>query len=66
MMMKIMNMKVMTMNKIFALILILSVSFTANASELTDTANKDWLELVRKYTSEDLTGNFEQVENDYK
>lgn len=60
--MKIMKMK----NKIFALLLIMSVSLTANASELTDKADKDWLELVRKYTSKDLTGNFEKAEFDYK
>ena len=60
------NTKMKMKNKIFALILILSVSFTANASELTDTADKDWLELVRRYTSEDLTENFERAENDYK
>lgn len=64
-----MKMMMKTMNKIFALILIFSVSLTADASELTDKANKDWLELVRKYTSEDLedlTENFEEIENDYK
>ena len=60
-------MKTMTMmkNKIFLMILIF-ISTVAHASELTDTANKDWLELVRKYTSEDLTINFEEAENDYK
>lgn len=66
-MMKIMmmtNMKMMKMmNKIFAVILIFSFSVSVNASELTDTANKDWLELVRKYTSAD---NFEQIENENK
>lgn len=46
-MITIMNMK----NKIFTLIF-LSFAFTANASELIDTANQDWLELVRKYSNE--------------
>ena len=50
-------------NKIFALLLIMSVSLTANSSELTD---KDWLKLVKKDTSKDLAENFDKAEIDYK
>ena len=43
-------------NKFLALSLILLISVTgANASELTEAANKDWLELVRRYISADKT-----------
>ena len=60
-----MKKKMMMMNKIFVLILILFFSVSVNASELTDEANKDWLELVRKYnkTSSD---NFEEIESENK
>ena len=43
----------MKMNKIFAAVLFFSFAFAAHASELTDMAGKDWLELVRKYLSDD-------------
>ena len=51
------------MNKIFVIFIILLFSVSSYASELAETANKDWLELVRKYTSAD---SFERAEDDYK
>ena len=55
------KMKKMSMktNKIFIAVLFFSFAFAVtlparlNASELTDTADKDWLELVREYSSDD-------------
>lgn len=49
----------MKTNKIFIAVLFFSFAFAvtlparSNASELTDAADKDWLELVRKYSSDD-------------
>ena len=53
MMKNMMTMMKMMNKKIFAAVLFFSFAFAANASELTDMANKDWLELVREYSSDD-------------
>lgn len=48
-----MTMKTKTTNRFLACVLAVSLCACAEGSELTDTANHDWLDLVRLYTSAD-------------
>ena len=60
-MMKTTTMK--TTNRLAALALLAGLCGSAGASELTDAANADWLELVRRYTSADT---LTQAEDSYR
>ena len=63
-MMKTMKMTTMKKtNRLAALALVAGLCGSAGASELTDAANSDWLELVRRYTSADT---LRQAEDSYR
>ena len=59
-------MKISKLIKFNMIVLLISLSSAANASELINSANRDWLELVRQHTPASNSSSFDEAEADYK
>ena len=59
-------MKISKLIKFNMIVLLISLSSAANASGLINSANRDWLELVRQHTPASNSSSFDEAEADYK